>query len=172
MAEEIARPPCRLAVATRGSTTRSTAAAPLIKIVPRRTALAEQPAEILFPIDRPVPDNKLAGRAATWPAPAAEPVSAIGPGEAVSETEAAPASATGLAGVEQIASEAAISRAAAAETATLSEAVPEDTADPALAAAAAEAPPVLALVAEAEALVAEAVVADDAGRLPTASRKH
>jgi len=135
--------------------------------------LAELHAEILFPIGRPAHDNKLAGRAATWPAPAAaEPVSAIGPGEAVSETEAEPASAIGRAVGEQIASEAAISRAAAAETATPSEAVPEDTADPALAAAAAEAPPVLDLVAEAEASVAEAAGADDAGRLSTASRKH
>jgi hypothetical protein len=78
----------------------------------------------------------------------------------------APVLATGPVEAEPIASEAAISRAAVAETATPSEEDREDTADRALAAAAAAVPQAWDLEGV-EAAFAEAAVAGGVDRLPT-----
>ena len=72
--------------------------------------------------------------------------------------------ATGRVEAERIASEAVISRAAVAETGTPSEEVPGDTADRALAPAAAAAHPAWGLEAEAGASVAAVVAAGGAER--------
>ncbi len=81
-----------------------------------------------------------------------------------------PALITALAEAELTASEAATSRAVAAETGTLSEADREDTADRALVAAAAAVPQVWDLEGV-EAAFAEAAVAGGADRSPTVDRK-
>jgi len=148
-------------VATSGNTIPSIAAGLPTKTGLLRTALAARRVAIRSPSDRPARGNRSVAKVATWPAPVAEPVSAIGLGEAVSTIGVDPVWAIGLAEVEPTVSEAVIFRAAAAATAMPSAAVPEDIADRALVAAAAAAHPVLDLEAAEAAL---AVAADAAGK--------
>lgn len=115
---------------------------------------------ILSQNDRLAPGNRSVAKEAIWAAPGAEPVSAIGLGEAVSAIGAEPVRAIGLAEAEPTVSEAGTSRAAAAATAMASEAVRGDTADRALVAAAAAAHPVWDL----EAAAAVAAGADGEGK--------
>ena len=115
---------------------------------------------ILSPNDRPAPGNRSVAKGTIWAALGAEPVSAIGLGEAVSGIEEEPVRAIGLAEVEPTVSEAVTFRAAAAATAMPSEAVPGDTTDRALVAAAAAAHPVWDL----EAAEAVAGAADGEGK--------
>ena len=128
-----------MGAATTGNTIPSIAAGPLIKTGQPQTALAARRVAILFPSDRLAPGNRSVAKGAIWAAPGAEPVSAIGPGEAVSAIGAELLRAIGLAEVEPTVSEAVTFRAVAAATAMPSEAVPGDTADRALGEAAAAA---------------------------------
>ena len=91
LAAEIAFPPCRVGAATDGNTIPSIAAGLPTKTGLLRTALAARRVAILSPSDKRAPGNKLAGRAATSPVPAAEPVSAIAPAAMVSATGVEPA---------------------------------------------------------------------------------
>jgi hypothetical protein len=91
LAVEIARPLCRLGPAISGSTIRNTEAVPHTKTEQPQTALAERRVVIPFPSVKRAPGNKLAGRVATSPAPAAEPVSAIARAAVVSATGVEPA---------------------------------------------------------------------------------
>ena len=130
-----------LGAATSGNTVRNIEAALRTRTVPPRTGSGAQPGATLFPIAKRMPGNKLAARAAICPATVEEPASAIGLAEElVPATEAERARVTGQVVAEPIALEAATSRAAAAETGTLSEGGREDTTGRALAAAAAVAP--------------------------------
>ena len=88
---EIACPPCRAGAATTGNTIPSIAAGPHTKTEQPQTALVERRAVIPFPSVKQAPGNKLAGRVATSPAPAAEPVSPIAPAAVVSATGVEPA---------------------------------------------------------------------------------
>jgi hypothetical protein len=91
LAAETAFPPCRVGAATDGNTIPSIAAGPLIRTGQPQTALAARRVAILSPGDKRAPGNKLAGRVATSPARAAEPVSAIAPAAMVSATGVEPA---------------------------------------------------------------------------------
>jgi hypothetical protein len=82
-AAEIACPLCRVGAATIGNTIPSIAAGLLTKTGQPQTALAERRVVILSPNDRPAPGNRLVAKGAIWAAPGAEPVPAIGLGEAV-----------------------------------------------------------------------------------------
>jgi hypothetical protein len=86
LAAEIAFPPCRVGAATDGNTIPSIAAGRLIRTGQPQTALAARRVAILSPSDKRAPANRLAGRVATSPAPAVEPVSAIAPAAMVSAT--------------------------------------------------------------------------------------
>jgi hypothetical protein len=170
---EIAYPPCRAGAATTGNTIQRIAAGLLIKTGQPQIASAEPRVAILFPDDNPAPGNKLEGKVATWPVPAegleltteAEPASAIGLGAVIG---AEPVRAIGLAEAAPTVSEAVTFRAVAAATEMASEAVPGDTADRALVAAAAAAHPVWDL----EAAVAVAAAADGGGRSPSRSQDY
>jgi hypothetical protein len=156
LAAEIASPLCRVGAATTGNTILSIAAGPPIKTGRPQIALAARRGAIPSPSDRLAPGNRSVAKGAIWAAPGAEPASAIEPGEAVSAIGAEPVRVIGLAEAQPTVSEAVTFRAAAEATAMPSEAVPGDTADRALVAAAAVAHPVW----DPEAAVAVAAVAD------------
>ena len=81
-----------LGAATNGNTVRNIVAALRTKTAPPRTDSGARRGATLFPIARRTPVNKLAGKAAIWPATEAEPALAIGLAEEpVSATEAEPA---------------------------------------------------------------------------------
>ena len=81
-----------LGAATNGNTVRNIVAALRTKTALPQTGSGAQRGATLFPIARRAPGNKLAGKAAIWPATEAEPASAIGLAEEpVSATEAEPA---------------------------------------------------------------------------------
>jgi hypothetical protein len=154
-----------LGAATNGNTVQNIGAALRTKTAPPRIGSGAQLVATLCPIARRAPGNKLAGKAAICPATVAEPASAIGLAEElVPATAAEPARVTGQAVAEPIASEAATSRAAVAETGTLSEEDREDTMDRALAAAAAAVPQAWDLEGVAEVEAAVAAVAGGADR--------
>jgi hypothetical protein len=67
---EIAYPLCRAGAAATGNTIPRIAAGLLIKTGQPQTASAARRVAILSPNDNPAPGNKLAGKVATWPAPA------------------------------------------------------------------------------------------------------
>ena len=69
---EIACPPYQLGVATSGNTIPSIAAGLPTKTGQPQIALAERRVAILSPSARLAPGNKLAGKVAAWPVPAAE----------------------------------------------------------------------------------------------------
>jgi len=121
-----------------------------------RTGLGVRRAVTLFPTGRPMPGNRLAGRAVIW--------QAIAPEDPEWAVEVAEALATGRVAVERIASEAGISREAVAGTEMPLEEVREDIADRTLAAAATVAPPAWDLEAVAEASVGVAAAVAGAGR--------
>jgi len=167
-AGEIASPLCRVGVATNGNTILNIVAELPTKIAQQRTDSAARRAATLLPTVRLAPANRWDGKAATYPAaPPQGTAQATAPAGMVWAIVAgAPVLATGPVEAEPIASEAAISRAAVAETATPSEEDREDTADRALAAAAAAVPQAWDLEGV-EAAFAEAAVAGGADRLPT-----
>jgi hypothetical protein len=168
LAGEIECPPYRVEVAaTGGNTIPSIAAGLLTKTALLRTGSAEQLVGIPSPEDRPAPGNRSVVKGAIWEAPGGEPVLAIGAEQAVSAIGAEPLRAIGLAEAAPTVSEAVTFRAAAAATAMASEAVPGDTADRALVAAAAAAHPVWDLEAEEAAAVAAEAVAVGGGRSPS-----
>src|SRR5258706_6036860 len=113
-----------------GNTNLNIAAEPRIGTGRLRTGLGVRRAVTLFPTGRPMPGNRLAGRAVIWQAIAPED-----PEWAV-EVAAAEALATGRVAVERIASEAGTSREAVAGTEMALEEGREDIADRTLAAAA------------------------------------
>jgi hypothetical protein len=159
----IAHPRCPQVVAdaATGNTIQHTAVERLIETERPRIDLEVAPAATLLRTAKPAPDNRSDVRAAICPATeAAEgPVAAIG--------QAAKAPATEPAGAEEIVSEDGISRAAGAETGTLSEEVPKATADRALVLTAVAALPAWDPGAEVEAgAVEEAVAVGGAGRRP------
>src|ERR1700704_1806513 len=121
-----------------------------------RTGLGVQRAVTLFPTGRPMPGNRLAGRAVVWQAIAPEdPEWAVEVGAEVLATRPV--------AVGRIASEAGISREAVAGTEMPLEEVREDIAERMLAAAATVAPPAWDLEVGAEASVGVAVVAAAVG---------
>jgi hypothetical protein len=165
LAAEIAFPPCRVGAATDGNTIPSIVAGPLIRTEQPQTALAARRVAILSPSDKRALGNKLAGRVATSPAPAAEPVSAIAPAAVVSATGVERA-LTGLAEAGPTELVAVTFRAAAEATAMPLGVVRGDIADQALVAVAAgvlQAWDLEAVEASVEA-VAEAVVVDGADK--------
>jgi len=166
----IARQPFRPAAATGGSTIRNIAEAPRTEIGQPRIGLGERRAEIRLPTVRPARGNSFSDRAATWPAIGVARAPVIGLQEEVLAPEVEQAPATGRAEAEGIASEAGISRAAAAETGMLSGAVRGDTTDRVLAPAAIVERRAWDLGVEAEASVgaeaAEVEAGDGAGKWP------
>jgi hypothetical protein len=153
--------------ATNGNTVPNIVAELRTKTEPPRTGSGAQRGVTHLPIARRALGSRLAGKAAICPATEEGPGSAIGL-EPVPAIEGEPARVTGQVAAAPIASEAATSRAAVAETGTLSEGDRRDTADRALAATAAAVPQAWDLVGVAE---EPAVAVGGADREPTVDRK-